>query len=501
MEMLHQPGDTIAQRYRILDILGQGGIGITYKAEDLKSSQKVALKVMSLRRTDDDKVMELFEREARILAQLNHSAIPHYIDYFQINKRRNQFFYLVQQLAEGKSLAEMVEKGWHPDEGEVRLIATQILEILVYLQQLTPPVIHRDIKPQNIVCRDDRRVFLVDFGAVQDVYHNTLTAGSTVAGTYGYMAPEQFRGRTMLATDLYGLGVTLIFLLTQKSPVDLPKRKLKIEFRSQVRITKQFALWLKRMIEPVAEDRFLSAKEALAALQGKKELTRSAISNPNQSSDNPVILMNDGRKLIIVIPPLWLHSNHSQFFALLTLVWNGFLLLMIWMIVASGIIWTAKGVFRPSPITSDWSNQALVIASSIWPDTGAALVNFFLVNWSALLLLGTFTLIGLCISAIFLFSAASRTRLEINQQNFRFQRWFLNWCYREIWGRTEEISRIERNRIGLSMNKSPITVCALKVKQSKYRFGSFLAEPEKEWLVAQVKDFLDKQQIIGKKSG
>lgn len=474
MEMPHQPGEIIAQRYRLIDILGQGGIGITYKAEDLKSSQKVALKVMSLRRTDDEKVVELFEREARILAQLNHPAIPHYIDYFQINKRRNRFFYLAQQLAEGKSLAETVEKGWHPGEEEVRLIATQILEILTYLQQLTPPVIHRDIKPQNIIRREDGWVFLVDFGAVQDVYYNTLTAGSTVAGTYGYMAPEQFRGRTMLATDLYGLGVTLIFLLTQKSPVDLPKRKLKIEFRSQVRITKQFALWLTRMIEPVAEDRFLSAEEALAVLQGKKELTHAVTPKPNQSPDNPIILLNDGKKLIIVIPPLWLHSNHSQLFALLPLVWNSILLLMIWIAVQSRF-WIAFNLveFR----------------------------IFLLTNLFGLLLISIFGVIGLWMLGTFLLSAASRTRLEINQQNFRLQRWFLNWCYREIWGRTEEISRIELNRIGLSMKKSPITVCTLKVKQRKYQFGSFLTEPEKEWLVAQVNDFLDKQQIIGKKSG
>jgi len=215
MEQLHQPGDIIAERYRIIDILGQGGIGITYAAEDLKTGERVALKAVSLRRMDDFKVLELFEREVRILAQLNHPAIPHYLDYFQVDKRRNRFFYLVQQLAEGHSLAVLVEKGWHPDEAEVRHIATQILEILIYLQQLTPPVIHRDIKPQNIIRREDGKVFLVDFGAVQDVYHNTVTGGSTVVGTYGYMAPEQFRGQAVLATDLYALGATLIFLLTE----------------------------------------------------------------------------------------------------------------------------------------------------------------------------------------------------------------------------------------------------------------------------------------------
>lgn len=313
MEVLHQPEDIIEQRYRILYILGKGGIGTTYAAENLQTGERVALKVVSLRRTDDPKVLELFEREARILSQLNHPGIPRYLDYFQVKKRRNSYFYLAQQLVEGKSLAEWVENGWHPQEVEVWHIANQILDILVYLQQFTPPVIHRDIKPQNILRRSDGKVFLVDFGAVQDVYHGTLTGGSTVAGTYGYMAPEQFRGKTVLATDLYGLGATLIFLLTQKSPADLPKRKLKIDFRPQVRVTKRFADWLERMIEPVAEDRFRSAGEALMVWQGKNELTSSS-QKIDQSLDKQLILKNDEEKKIEIIT-----TQFIQFFKFLNI--------------------------------------------------------------------------------------------------------------------------------------------------------------------------------------
>jgi serine/threonine protein kinase len=463
MEWLHHPGEIIAERYRIIDTLGQGGIGITYEAEDLKNSQRVALKAVSMRRTDDAKVLELFEREARILGQLNHSAIPRYLDYFQVDKRRNRFFYLAQQLAEGKSLAVLVDKGWHSDEAEVRRIATQILEILVYLQQLTPPVIHRDIKPQNIICRNDGQVFLVDFGAVRDVYHNTLTGGSTVVGTYGYMAPEQFRGQAVLATDLYGLGATLIFLLTQKNPADLPHCKLKIDFRPHAQVNKQFADWLERMIEPIAEDRFLSAEEALAVLRGKKEFTHSAVIKPRRPADSSIILMKNGEQLAVVILPVWLRSEHSRFFALLPLVWNGFLLLMI---LISWIIITTL------------------------PD-----YSITLFGW---LLLGIYGLFGFWMLRTFLFSAASRTKLEIDQQNFRLQRWLLGWRYHKVQGRTEGISEVELKRIGLSvsMNKAPITVCTLRSRLRQHRFGSFLTEPEKSWLVTEVKDFLEKQQNV-----
>jgi len=457
MERQHQPGDIIAQRYRIIDILGQGGIGITYAAEDLKTAERVALKAVSLRRMDDFKVLELFEREVRILAQLNYPAIPRYLDYFQVDKRRNRFFYLAQQLAEGQSLAALVEKGWHPDEAEVRHIATQILEILVYLQQLTPPVIHRDIKPQNIIRREDGKVFLVDFGAVQDVYHNTVTGGSTVVGTYGYMAPEQFRGQAVLATDLYAVGATLIFLLTQKAPADLPHRKLKIDFRPHVQVAKQFANWLERMIQPVAEDRFLSAEEALAVLRGEKEFTRSATTKSRRPADSPITLMNDGKQLIVEIPPVWLRSQHSRLFALLPIASNGILLLMLWMII------TVSGYF---------------ITLSGW------------------LLLGVYGLFGLWMLGTFLFSATFRIKLVIDQQNFRLQRWLLSWCYRELQGRTEEISQVELKGIGLSMNKAPITVCTLRSRLRQHRFGSFLTEPEKSWLVTEVKDFLEKQQNV-----
>ena len=314
MEALHQPGDIIDQRYRILDILGKGGIGTTYATENLQTAERVALKVVSLRGTNDPKILELFEREARILSQLNHFGIPRYLDYFQVNKRRNSYFYLAQQLVEGQSLFELVKNGWQPQEVEVWHLANQILDILVYLQQFTPPVIHRDIKPHNIIRRSDGKVFLVDFGAVQDVYHGTLTGGSTVAGTYGYMAPEQFRSKTVLATDLYGLGATLIFLLTQKDPADLPKRKLKIDFRPHIRVTKRFADWLERMIEPVAEDRFCSAGEALMVWQGKKELTSSALQKIDQSIDSKFIHKKDDKQQIEVIT-----SQFIQFFKFLSI--------------------------------------------------------------------------------------------------------------------------------------------------------------------------------------
>ncbi|MFB2982592.1 serine/threonine protein kinase [Microseira sp. BLCC-F43] len=332
MELLHQSGEIIAQRYRIESILGQGGIGITYEAIDLQNNQPVALKALSVRRMADWKTLELFERESKILSQLNHPAIPHYLEYFQVDTNQDRGFYLVQQLAPGKSLAAWVENGWHPDEAEVKDIAIQVLEIVVYLQELTPPIIHRDIKPQNIIRQENGRIFLVDFGAVQDVYHHTITGGSTVVGTYGYMAPEQFRGQAVLSTDLYGLGTTLLFLLTQKSPADLPQRKLKINFRSHASVSNEFADWLEKTIEPIIEDRFPSANAALAVLQGQQELS-SYSSNIRRPKDSLIALNNTDYSLVIEIPSEGFRSNYSKLFALTFLGWNKLLLQMGWFIL------------------------------------------------------------------------------------------------------------------------------------------------------------------------
>lgn len=267
-------GELIGERYRLVDVLAEGNHGLTYRAEDVESQQCVVVKALSLRRITDWKALELFEREAQVLAQLQHPAIPRYLGYFHTDTEIDRTFYLVQQLAEGQSLAELVQSGWRSTEAEVRQIAQQILEILIYLHALQPPAIHRDIKPQNVIRQSNGQICLVDFGAVQHTYYNTLMRGSTVVGTFGYMAPEQFRGQAVPATDLYSLGATLLFLLTHRSPAELPTDRLKIAFRSHIQVSETFADWLEQLIDPDLSDRFPSASAALAALQTRRSGTK-----------------------------------------------------------------------------------------------------------------------------------------------------------------------------------------------------------------------------------
>ena len=264
--MQHQKGDIIRDRFHIEGILGRGGVGITYRATDLKTQKIVALKALSFSHLQDWKSLDLFEREAKILKQLSHPQIPRYIDYFQIDIEGDRGFYIVQQFLEGKSLAELVAEGWRCREAEAKAIAEQVLNILSYLHALKPAVFHRDIKPQNLIQQTDGTIFLVDFGAVQDTYRQSQIGGSTIVGTYGYMPLEQYRGKAYPATDLYSLGATLLYILSGISPADFPSNCLKIEFRSSLNLSFPFAAWLDRMLEPTIEDRFSSATEALRSL-------------------------------------------------------------------------------------------------------------------------------------------------------------------------------------------------------------------------------------------
>jgi serine/threonine protein kinase len=476
MDTLHQAGDVIADRYRILRILGQGGIGITYAAEQLSTGQQVALKALSLRRLTDFKALDLFKREARILQQLDHPAIPRYLDYFEVDQPQNRYFYIAQQLAPGRSLAALVEQNWTADEATVQDIAIQILEILIYLQQLIPPVLHRDIKPQNIIRQENGQLVLVDFGAVQDTYHNTLTGGNTVVGTYGYMAPEQFRGQATLATDLYSLGATLVFLLTHTDPADLPQRKFKINFRPQVQISNAFTTWLDYLLEPMAEDRFASAAEALAMLRGEQNYSHLSYKASHKPANSAIVWKQNGSTLTVEIPPAWFQSPISRYFAMLPLAASGVSLLILLVLLVLTFE-TLEGVSL-----SAW----LMLVGNI--------------------LLGPLTL------GVLLLRAGLNVQLRLDPETFHLKQSVLGIPVHQISGKTARITYVDLKPSGFKFNRhQPISTCVLRlrsgryrfgilhritdvmrVRPSEYQFGTFLAESEKVWLTKELAAFLNR---------
>jgi serine/threonine protein kinase len=201
---------------------------------------------------------------------LSHPAIPSYLDYFEVNLPKLKGFALVQSYISGQTLEQYIKVGRTFTESEIKQVATELLEILIYLHGMHPPVIHRDIKPSNILLGERSahhvgQVYLVDFGSVQNVL-DTEGGTRTVVGTYGYMPPEQFGGRTVPTSDLYSLGATLIYLVTGTHPADLPQKDFRIQFEQVTHLSPGLTRWLSWMTEPTLERRPSSALEALKAL-------------------------------------------------------------------------------------------------------------------------------------------------------------------------------------------------------------------------------------------
>ncbi len=256
----------VNDRYELMSELGSGGFGTTWLALDRQQDARVAVKQLRLWERRDWKALELFEREAETLRRINHPAVPRYVEYFEARIDGVPAFFLVQELAEGKSLAQWLSDGWHPSEVEVKNVARALLEVLEHLHSSKPSVVHRDIKPENVIRNGAGQLFLIDFGSVRDATQSTQAHGSTVAGTFGYMAPEQFRGHASPVTDQYGLGATLLFLLTGKAPAELPEKQGAVDVQRAVHASAGFKRWLKRLLAPIPERRFPSAAAARRAL-------------------------------------------------------------------------------------------------------------------------------------------------------------------------------------------------------------------------------------------
>ncbi|WP_055075328.1 serine/threonine-protein kinase [Pseudanabaena sp. 'Roaring Creek'] len=469
IDELHQIGDIVSDRYTIVSVLGRGGMAITYAATDRLRDRAVAIKVLSLRQASQWKAIELFEREAKVLASLNHPQIPKYIDYFYTDLESDRRFYLVQELIEGKSLNEIVQNGMRMTEGEVKEIAIQILNLLCYLHELSPPVVHRDIKPHNLIQRPTGAIALVDFGAVQDIYRNTIAGGSTFVGTYGYMAPEQFQGQASGASDLYGLGATLMFLLTHRSPSELPQNRMKIDVRACTKISPEFAEWLEQAIEPTTEDRFPSARIALEILEGKRNSTYSLANN--LANNYIATLKSSGeiaktRKLKPLDTRIQFERTSDRLtFKIPSLGYRP----LTWFFgaLALGIYWGLDKFILPYLNTFG-------LLSQIALGFVAVMVG----------------LMSLMCAFLFVYALIGNVLIEMDRQTFRISWHLFGIRIGRERGYNSEITRIGIEEIE-SENGQKSTQYAIWRGTSKHRFDSILIEKEEtDWILGELLDFL-----------
>ncbi|MEL7240927.1 MAG: serine/threonine-protein kinase [Cyanobacteria bacterium J06643_5] len=293
----------LKERYEIVRELGKKAGRKTLLARDLKTDELVVVKLVTFNSELSWEELKLFEREVITLRNLSFSAIPSYIDFFEVALPDRKGLALVQTYIEADSLEQQVENRGVFSENEVKQLAESILRILVYLHGRNPSVIHRDIKPSNILLTNRSGnyigdVFLIDFGSVQTLA-NSKSEFSTIVGTYGYMAPEQFRGITVAASDLYGLGATLIYLLTGKSPTDSAKEEGSTKIEQTTGCSGEFCEWLRKMVEPSQEKRFKSAAKALNNL---KNLSPTGLSNYSQSFSKKVLIKKTANVIEILTP-------------------------------------------------------------------------------------------------------------------------------------------------------------------------------------------------------
>lgn len=213
-----EPNQTLQDgRLKVVSQLSFGGLSAVYLCQ-YKDRELVVLKESVVPEDSDEqlkqKASELFEREARLLMKINHPSIVRVIDCFVEESRQ----YLLIEYRGGQDLSQFVKQNGPQREDKVLVWAARIAEILAYLHSQDPPIVHRDVTPDNLVLDSDGELVMIDFGAANEFLGN---ATGTLVGKQSFIAPEQFRGHATSQSDLYAMGCTLSFLLTAQEPVPL----------------------------------------------------------------------------------------------------------------------------------------------------------------------------------------------------------------------------------------------------------------------------------------
>ncbi|NJK28979.1 MAG: protein kinase [Acaryochloris sp. SU_5_25] len=268
-------GQLLDKRYRILQVLGSGGFGCAYLAEDIRLyNRSCVVKQFKPYATDATTLKiakRLFDAEAEVLHQLGtHNQIPQLLDHFE----EDQEFYLVQELIEGHSLDHEIISGKQLSESYGIALLRSLLEPLSFVHQHQK--IHRDIKPTNLIRRaGDGKIILIDFGAVKQIPITRVVNSQgrtelTIAlGTVGYMPSEQMHGKPKPSSDIYATGIVCLQALTGREPQDLPEdpHTAEILWQELVEVSPALAAILEKMVRYDFRQRYASATEALQDIQ------------------------------------------------------------------------------------------------------------------------------------------------------------------------------------------------------------------------------------------
>lgn len=243
----------------IKELLACGGSAAIYSAKDSLGLQIIVKEAVIPKNASEalkTKAIELFNREAMLLTQLSHPHIAKIYDYFV----ENEHHYEVLQYIDGLDLRRFVKERGPQPEDFVLNWAEQICEILIYLHTQNPPIIHRDLTPDNLVLRVDGKLVLIDFGAANAFVG---TATGTMVGKQSYMPIEQLRGKSVPQSDIFSLGGTIYFLLTGADPRPLEVSQVKDDGTISTKLNP----FLAKCTAVEVADRFRSSTEVLDALR------------------------------------------------------------------------------------------------------------------------------------------------------------------------------------------------------------------------------------------
>lgn len=258
-----EPGTKLDQdRYEIVGRLGMGGQGVAYLAIDAEKKQDVVLKEYILPVYQEPEFQqaarEKLEREAQILKGLSHPQIISLLDFFMEDYRG----YLVLEFVEGETLRALVVREGPRSENEAVKLIQQVCSIAMHLHGLEPPVVHRDITPENLILQPDGSLKLVDFNVAQQKSTQTT---ATIVGKHAYIAPEQFRGRPTTQSDIYSIGCTMHYLLTGQDPEAITRS-------SPRSVTEDVSEWANEIVEKATaastDMRYADIKDMLIDLAG-----------------------------------------------------------------------------------------------------------------------------------------------------------------------------------------------------------------------------------------
>lgn len=258
------PGFILDGKYEIVSVLGQGGMSVVYLAIHQRLGKKWAVKEISREYCENYEVIsKQLIIEAELLKKLNHPSLPQIIDIIE----KRDVVWLVMDFIEGKTLKQLLNQRKRIEEKVVLSWGKQLCEVLSYLHSRTPPIIYRDLKPDNIMLKENGRLVLIDFGTAREYCYEKNGQDIAYLGTRGYAAPEQYgnMGQTDARTDIYCLGVTLYSLLTGYSLEKPPYRVCSEKYWGE-NISDKIKEVILRCIQLKPEKRYQNCKELSHAL-------------------------------------------------------------------------------------------------------------------------------------------------------------------------------------------------------------------------------------------